>query len=336
MTSCLQMCILLFIAVITSGCDNATRVLDCAGGWLVDSQLNCMHIQKGEVTSIRGAVEQTLAHSAVDECIRYVISPNGKHVACVGQANEVSVIDINARKLLQSLTPPEDCVQIGAISWKPDSAGFVCHIRTARWDPDKPGSRGIGRILMASVGDPGYSPLPRAGRVVEYWGAQSLREQAWCSDSEFLFGDGSKIKAYDLARNSVEPVCEGYDPIAMSPNGCLYRSSNEPRTLWRLRQIGDDDAVTLTNHKGMRVLHQPIVSPNGNTFVYLNARLNSTLFGLGIGFDYSLVMYCRGTEAYAELRPVSVNREMSLTYGMVWVQPSDMARWKAILATKGD
>lgn len=329
-------------AMVSCGCNNTSEVPGGVVGLLVDDHLKCLDVRTGIIRSIRPVVDGILKRSSRSgglRRVRYVASPNGRYVACLSGENTIDIVDLAAGKALQSFALPEDCIEAGAISWRPDCSGFVCHVRTSTWDATQPTTSGTGYILAVSLNEPGLRELSGIGRISELWATTCLADTAWYSNNCFLYGDGKDIKAYDLPTRQVKCLFEGYSPIAAAPDGCIYQTQVNSRGLFECRRIDGSNEKPLTDYQGTGVLNRPVVSPDGRFLVFLNESWGSTLFGLAGGMDYTLTTYDRHQGRFAEIRSLEGSfgaPEATIMATAVWVIPLDVVGWKRMLGMRQD
>lgn len=321
--------------VLMLGCAKTAPYPNSVRGFLVDEELNVFAIPGGDNKSIRPFVDDVLARNNLPRGIRYSIAPNGLYVACLDAAKKMHVVELSKGKCLQTLSLPQDCVEVGDVSWKPDSGGFVCHMRTSKYtsyDPLSPA--GHGYCILALGPRFQYQILNQVGDITECWGAVSLTSQAWCSNDCFVFGDGNTIKACDVSKGTVQNLFEGYSPIGVYPDQCVYRDDVSRRGIRLLRRIGGGDPVSLTNRHDVRMLNAPVVSPDGNVCVFLNEQWGSSLFGLAAGLDYWLTVYERRQDKYTSTTRIRDDDTIHLIANAVWVQPVDAEGWRTWLSKK--
>src|ERR1035437_3166339 len=125
---------ILILAVTASiGCARTAPFPEAVRGFLVDDHLNVLDIRGGKLYSLRPVVEQQLSRCNLPKAGTFSIAPNGMYLACVDDTKKIHVLDLSTGRCVKSLTLPPECVEVGAISWKPDSTAFIFYLATAKY-----------------------------------------------------------------------------------------------------------------------------------------------------------------------------------------------------------
>jgi hypothetical protein len=329
------------------GCAKIAPFPDGVRGFLVDDKLEVFRLPEGDQKSIRPFVERVLARNSLPKCVRYFIAPDGIHVACLGEGKKLYIVNLATAQCLQTLNLPPDCARVGALSWKPDSGGFTCYIRT-QWNPNLSDTGGAGDILFAEA--PEFHWRKLVDHVTDLSGESSLSRQAWSSNECFVFGDREVVKAYDLLNGTIKTLTAGCNPAGFPPQGYLFATEHGYWSVLSLRSIEGGTAKRLQNEGDMRtsiaIIREPVVSPDGHFIVFVNSRAGSFLGVCGI--DYNLVVLDTRQNKYVEIRQLVPCRGfywfdldftdpadgpiIKLISNAVWVQPVDWNGWRCWLS----
>jgi len=332
--------------VFLIGCARTAPYPNDVRGFLVDGELDVFSLPEENYTSIRPFVEQVLARNSLHKGIRYAIAPNGVYVACLDEGKKIHIVNLSTEQCLQTLSLPQDCLEVGAISWKPDSSGFVCHIRTSKWVNGQPFTIGEGYILFAE--EPEFHWRNLVGNITDLYGELALSREAWCSNDCFVFCDRGIIKTYDLSDKTTKTLTAGYNPVGLPPQKYLFSTNHGYWSVFSCGSIEGGAATRLVDETGIAVIRKPVISPDGNFIVFVNDRLGSNSFAMGI--DYSLAIYDLRQNKYAEIRQLvpcsgfywfgldftgpADGPIIKLVSNAVWVYPLDMDKWWAMMSKK--
>ena len=348
----------LILAVTASiGCTRTAPFPEAVHGFLVDDQLNVFDIRAGKFYSLRPVVEQQLTKCNLPKARFFSIAPNGMYVACVDDAKNIYVLDLSTGRCVKSLSVSKDYVEVGSISWKPDSTAFIFYLATAKYMPQDSASdrNNIGKGFIEYASGPDFQPhaLPAIGRITNRWGTYSLARQAWSTNIRFVFGDGDTVKVYDVFAGTVQTLSNGYKPIGVPQQRYIfwgatvggYAALGDAGTIpadIRFRLLGDATLHLAVEH--------PVVSPDGNYFIFVNEGFGSDIFGIAEGPDYSLAIYDQVRDKYTKIRDLyasagfySGNMDftrpadgplINLICRAVWVQPYDTKIWSSWLSPK--
>jgi hypothetical protein len=354
----MRIAILITAVTFMVGCTRTSPFPKAVNGFLVDDQLNVLDIQEGRCYSLRPLVEQQLTRNNLPKARAFSIAPNGIYFACIDYTEKIHVLDLSTGQCLNSLSLPQNCVDVGPISWKPDSSGFIFYVATAKYLPERsasdPGNIGSGFIEIAP--GPGFHPhaLSAVGRITNCWGTHSLARQAWCSDNCFVFGDADSVKAYDVVAGTVQTLSPGYNPMGASRQSCVFQKVPagyaDLGDVTLAISLADKRLQRLTNAALHLAVEQPVISPDGIYFIFINRTFGTTLFGLAGGFDYCLAIYDQVEDKYTKIKDLDPcagfqffdldftrpadGPLMKLIDCAVWVQPHDMKTWRSWLSSK--
>lgn len=339
-----------------TGCASSAPYPKGVCGYLVDEQLDVFDIRKEQMHSLRPFVERQLASNNLPKASRYAIAPNGKYVACL-ETNKINVVDLSTGQCLRTISAPRECIDIGALSWKPDSSGFIFYAEEYKptgGDPGNPLGKGYIAIAEAPVFE--CHAISGIGQISNRRGAYSLATQAWCSNARFVFGDDDAVKTYDVASETVQVLCKGYDPIGASQNSYVFQ-----KRLNGCAALGNASFLMKLDREKLQpqpmrnatlnlAIERPVISPDGNYFIFVNRSFGTSLLGLAGGFDYSLVIYDQTHNMYTRIKNLEpcagfyfFNLDFTnpadgplikLVANAVWVQPLDMDGWETRLSKK--